>query len=145
MNAQAIVVPRPSVNTWHIRVPSAVGCCGVFLAPTVLRLGSATMTLRRYGRLSGASRQCGPYLWAIALLSLARRRCLLKGYDYTGTGRGTLLSVYGEAVLFAVVLFLGLVARYIYIWKLKPHAAAPPCHCEERQRRSHRRGGGTSA
>ena len=67
------VVPRPSVNTWHFRVPSAVGCCGVFFAPTVLRRGSATMTLRRVGRLSGASRQGGPNLWAIALLSLARR------------------------------------------------------------------------
>ena len=68
------VVPRPSVNTWHVRVPSAAGCCGVFLAPTALRLENATMALRWVPtQLSGASRQCGPNLWAIALLSLARR------------------------------------------------------------------------
>ncbi len=39
-------VPRPSVNTGHFRVPSAAGCCGVFLAATVLRWGFATMALR---------------------------------------------------------------------------------------------------
>ena len=58
---------------------------GAFLAPTVLRRGFATMTLRWVPpQLSGASRQCGPNLWAIALLSLARRgRCV----RYRSSGR----------------------------------------------------------
>ncbi len=61
-------VPRPSVNTGHFRVPSATGCCGVFLAPTVLWRGFATndATLKSLPRYR--------WLLAIALLSLARRR-----------------------------------------------------------------------
>ena len=78
------VVPQPSVNTGHFRVPSVAGCCGVFFAPTVLWVGNTTMMLRWIPpALSGASRQGGPHLWAnVALIygpalcfSLAWRLC----------------------------------------------------------------------
>ena len=58
-------MPRPSVNTGHFRVPSATGCCGVFLAATVLRRGFATMTLRLspYPAIGGFSPSlCFPWL-----------------------------------------------------------------------------------
>ena len=77
------MVPRPSVNTWHFRVPSAAGCCGVFLAATALRLGIATMALRLspYPAIGGYSPSlCSPWLGGgetLRELKLKNGRCIL--------------------------------------------------------------------
>ncbi len=67
VKAQGNRVPRPSVNTWHFRVPSIFGLAAYILSPDRPAAGI------RYNdsRLKSLPRYRG--LLAIALLSLARR------------------------------------------------------------------------